>query len=149
MQPKAKRSRHWELQFWAHILSRMMLLSAVIKYFYYLLGKANTEKKKQLTHTLLPRILCFFQTLQCGLVHFASQLTFLLSTLYSDRLYSSAHLAPWNPLLPGTLCYLEHYSIEHFISWYTSLLFFVHKLVMFFLICQTYYSYHQAETNAH
>ena len=61
--------------------------------------------------------------LQIGLVHFASQLTLLLNTLYSLThstpahftsqhtllpriIFSSAHFASWNTLLPRTLCFL-------------------------------------------
>ena len=56
--------------------------------------------------------------LQSGLVHFASQLTLLLNTLYSSEhftpqhtllpgiLFSSAHFASWNTLLSRSLCFL-------------------------------------------
>ena len=73
--------------------------------------------------------------IQGGLVHFASQLTLLLNTLYSlthfnpqhilllstlcsqkyfspqhtllqEIIFSSEHYAPWNTLLPRTLCFL-------------------------------------------
>ena len=68
--------------------------------------------------------------LQSGLVHFASQLIFLLNictypdnTLYSSAhfspehtlllssLYSSSHFASWNTLLPGTLYFLEDFAL--------------------------------------
>ena len=53
--------------------------------------------------------------LQIGLVHFASQLTLLLNTLYSLTHYSSAR--PQHTLLPGIL-----FSSAHFASWNTLVL---------------------------
>ena len=60
--------------------------------------------------------------LQSGLVHFASQLTLLLNTLYSlthftpqhilllSTLCSQEYFSPQHTLLHGTLCFLEHFA---------------------------------------
>ena len=60
--------------------------------------------------------------LQSGLVHFASQLTLLLNTLYSLTQFTPQHIlllnthcsleyfSPQHTLLHGTLCFLEHFA---------------------------------------
>ena len=59
---------------------------------------------------------------QSGLVHFASQLTLLLNTIYSLTHFTPQHIlllnthcsleyfSPQHTLLHGTLCFLEHFA---------------------------------------